>query len=322
MCALRCGASNGCLCAGPTGSFGAASSALRMSLMGRYGELCGRRRRCPRPGVLRRWPAPAGRSAACRRVCPAALGSSRHAPVRPGPWAGALLPSGASLAQAMAAPVDPGRGLVIELGVGTGAITRALIARGVRPEQLILVEKDPALFGEMARRFPGVVALQGVAAHLGRLLSRAGAGRPGTLVSSLPLLSMRRRQRLRVLIQMFSSLGGGRHAGPIHLLPAAADSGCACRRAGGSGHAGRPSFLKPSTCRHLGLSGLPSTFKRRQEQDELRLNQAVRPRKQPHKRPHGLAKRSGQADGTPKAAKWTTHSRSGSMATSAAASAS
>ena len=119
------------------------------------------------------------------------------------------MPSGASLAQAMAAPVDPGRGLVIELGVGTGAITRALIARGVRPEQLILVEKDPALFGEMERRFPGVVALQGDAAHLGRLLSRAGAGRPGTLVSSLPLLSMRRRQRLRVLIQMFSSLGVG-----------------------------------------------------------------------------------------------------------------
>ena len=114
--------------------------------------------------------------------------------------AGALLPSGASLAQAMAAAVDPGRGLVIELGVGTGAITRALIARGVTPEQLILVEKDPALFGEMERRFPGVVALQGDAAHLGRLLSRAGAGRPGTLVSSLPLLSMKRRQRLRVLI--------------------------------------------------------------------------------------------------------------------------
>ena len=54
--------------------------------------------------------------------------------------AGALLPSGASLAQAMAAPVHPGRGLVIELGVGTGAITRALIAREVLPEQLILVK--------------------------------------------------------------------------------------------------------------------------------------------------------------------------------------
>lgn len=123
--------------------------------------------------------------------------------------AGALLPSGLKLAQAMAAQVDPGRGLVVELGVGTGAITDALIARGVTPEQLILVEKDPALFGQMQRRFPGIIALQGDAAHLSQLLEHAGVGPPGTLVSSLPLLSMTRRQRLRVLIQMFASLGVG-----------------------------------------------------------------------------------------------------------------
>jgi phosphatidylethanolamine/phosphatidyl-N-methylethanolamine N-methyltransferase len=123
--------------------------------------------------------------------------------------AGALLPSGLRLAQAMAAQVDPGRGLVVELGVGTGAITHALIARGVSKDQLILVEKDPALFSEMEGRFPGVVALRGDAAHLGRLLNRAGVGCPGTLVSSLPLLSMTRRQRLRVLIQIFSNLSVG-----------------------------------------------------------------------------------------------------------------
>ena len=123
--------------------------------------------------------------------------------------AGALLPSGSRLAQAMAAQVDPGRGLVVELGVGTGAITRALLARGVAPEQLILIEKDPALFGAMERHFPGVIALRGDAAHLGQLLERAGVGPAGTLVSSLPLLSMTRRQRLRVLIRMFSSLGMG-----------------------------------------------------------------------------------------------------------------
>lgn len=51
-----------------------------------------------------------------------------------------LLPSGSSLARAMAAQVGTGPGLVVELGVGTGAITRALIARGVTPQQLVLVE--------------------------------------------------------------------------------------------------------------------------------------------------------------------------------------
>lgn len=122
---------------------------------------------------------------------------------------GALLPSGAGLAEAMASQVDPVRGRVVELGAGTGAVTRALLARGMTPQQLVVVEKDPALFGEIERRFPGIVALNGDAGRLRRLLSSADARHPGTLVSSLPLLGMARRQRLRVLIEMFASLGAG-----------------------------------------------------------------------------------------------------------------
>jgi phosphatidylethanolamine/phosphatidyl-N-methylethanolamine N-methyltransferase len=122
---------------------------------------------------------------------------------------GALWPSGSNLAEAMAAQVDPVRGHVVELGSGTGAVTRALLARGLTPEQLVVVEKDPALFGEIKRRFPGIVALNGDAGRLRRLLSSADARHPGTLVSSLPLLGMARRKRLRVLIEMFASLGAG-----------------------------------------------------------------------------------------------------------------
>ena len=47
------------------------------------------------------------------------------------------MPSGSNLDQAMAAQVDPERGFVDELGAGTGAIVRALIARGVTLEQLV-----------------------------------------------------------------------------------------------------------------------------------------------------------------------------------------
>ena len=120
---------------------------------------------------------------------------------------GALLPSGSNLAQAMAAQIEPGRGMVVELGAGTGAITRALIARGLTPQQLVLVEKDPVLFSTLKRRFPEAIVLCGDAARLKGLLNRAGVGRPGTLVSSLPLLGMRSRTRTRVLSQMFDVLG-------------------------------------------------------------------------------------------------------------------
>ena len=122
---------------------------------------------------------------------------------------GALLPSGADLAQAMAAHVHPGLGGVLELGAGTGAITRALFERGLRVGELILVEKDPGLADLLARRFPDAVVLRGDAGRLKRLLLAEGVGHPQTVVSSLPLLSMPGLTRLRVLSEIVSVLGPG-----------------------------------------------------------------------------------------------------------------
>ncbi len=56
---------------------------------------------------------------------------------------GAVAPSGRALARAMAAAVgSPSRGLVIELGPGTGPVTRSLIEAGLPPSRLVLVEYD------------------------------------------------------------------------------------------------------------------------------------------------------------------------------------
>ena len=54
----------------------------------------------------------------------------------------------------MAARVDTARtGLVVELGGGTGVITAALLARGVAPERLVVVEQSPALAAHLRQRF-------------------------------------------------------------------------------------------------------------------------------------------------------------------------
>src|SRR6202171_1353100 len=54
---------------------------------------------------------------------------------------GALPPSGPALAKAMAAEIDPSvPGPVVELGPGTGPVTEAILARGIAPQRLILVE--------------------------------------------------------------------------------------------------------------------------------------------------------------------------------------
>jgi hypothetical protein len=54
----------------------------------------------------------------------------------------AMLPSGPFLSRAMAAAVDPATpGPIVELGPGTGAVTGALVDRGIPPERLILIRK-------------------------------------------------------------------------------------------------------------------------------------------------------------------------------------
>src|SRR5436853_7296737 len=57
---------------------------------------------------------------------------------------GAVTPSGRVLARTMARYVNPTTaGPVVELGPGTGPVTEALIAEGIAPERLVLVEFNP-----------------------------------------------------------------------------------------------------------------------------------------------------------------------------------
>jgi len=124
---------------------------------------------------------------------------------------GAVLPSSHALARAMAAWVPVGPGLTVELGAGTGAVTTALLASGVRPDHLVIVEKDTKLAAQLTRRFPGLQVLTGDAAHLRTLLGIAPTGTVEGVVSSLPLLSMRTFTRTRILAEIFEVLvPGGR----------------------------------------------------------------------------------------------------------------
>jgi phosphatidylethanolamine/phosphatidyl-N-methylethanolamine N-methyltransferase len=121
---------------------------------------------------------------------------------------GALAPSSRYLAEAMARQVDIRQArLVVELGGGTGSITRALLAAGVAPEKLIVVERDERLHLLLADRFPGLRVLRGDAAQLVQLLRPLGITSASAIVSSLPLLSMPKRLRHRIVEQSFTLLG-------------------------------------------------------------------------------------------------------------------
>jgi phosphatidylethanolamine/phosphatidyl-N-methylethanolamine N-methyltransferase len=123
---------------------------------------------------------------------------------------GAVSPSGRFLARAMARAVGPNRpGLVVELGPGTGPVTKALIERGVAAQDLALVEYEPAFCRLLAQRYPGVRVLQGDAYDLTRSLAEL-RGRPiRAVVSSLPLLNEPQARRQELLLQAFGLMEPG-----------------------------------------------------------------------------------------------------------------
>ena len=85
---------------------------------------------------------------------------------------GAVTPSGARLPAPWPATSIPRRpGPIIELGPGTGPVTEALVAQGIDPSRLVLVEFNPTFCRLLRARYPAATVVQGDAYSLKRLLA-------------------------------------------------------------------------------------------------------------------------------------------------------
>jgi phosphatidylethanolamine/phosphatidyl-N-methylethanolamine N-methyltransferase len=123
---------------------------------------------------------------------------------------GAVTPSGQALARAMARYVDPdATGPVVELGVGTGAVTKALVARGVDAARLILVEFDPNFCRLLRRRYPAATVIQGDAYRIHHLLDGLLDEPASAVVSGLPLQTKPFKRRLRLMDEAFGLMAPG-----------------------------------------------------------------------------------------------------------------
>lgn len=120
---------------------------------------------------------------------------------------GAVAPSGPSLAKAMVAALAPKPGdVVVEIGPGTGPFTRALLAAGVAPSHLILIEFDKEFVRHLRQKFPGVTVVEGDAQELPRLLKEQGHDKVPCILSGLPLRSMPEQVRVGISRAMAASL--------------------------------------------------------------------------------------------------------------------
>jgi phosphatidylethanolamine/phosphatidyl-N-methylethanolamine N-methyltransferase len=123
---------------------------------------------------------------------------------------GAIAPSGRALARRMVAEVDPLSTLpVLELGPGTGVVTRALIERGVPPARIIALEYNPGFAALIRARMPGVRVMVGDAYHLDASLPEGSRGPFSAVVSSLPLLTRPEEERVTLLEDALGRMAPG-----------------------------------------------------------------------------------------------------------------
>lgn len=104
---------------------------------------------------------------------------------------GAVLPSSPWLGRLVARNVACGPDeYVVELGAGTGTVTRALLDAGIPSERLLVVEIDPDLCAFLRRQLPDARIVQGDATQLRALLPAGVPGKVRTVVSGIPMVTL------------------------------------------------------------------------------------------------------------------------------------
>lgn len=97
----------------------------------------------------------------------------------------------------------------MELGPGTGVFTRELLARGVAPANLILVEFNGEFAKFLNREFPGVKVVEGAAQDLPQLLKALEQGPVSKVISGIPLRSMKPSVRNQIAVAVSAALAPG-----------------------------------------------------------------------------------------------------------------
>ena len=113
---------------------------------------------------------------------------------------GSIVPSSAALCRRVVRHTRRRRDeAVIELGAGTGVISRALLVGGVPAERLFVVEIVPDMAAHLRRALPGVNVIEGDARVLPALIPRAWHGRIGTVVCGIPLVLLAKAEQARFI---------------------------------------------------------------------------------------------------------------------------
>ena len=101
---------------------------------------------------------------------------------------GACLPSSKSLSKRIAKYVMSKKPeVLVELGAGSGIVTKALIEAGMKPENIYALEIDPVLCDYMRKNFPGLNVVEGDVKDIKKMLPKELIGKMTVVLSGLPI---------------------------------------------------------------------------------------------------------------------------------------
>ncbi|MER8637443.1 phospholipid N-methyltransferase PmtA [Mesorhizobium sp. M1365] len=138
---------------------------------------------------------------------------------------GSIVPTSSITAGKMASIVDPTSGLpVLEVGPGTGVITRAILAQGIKPENLYAVEYSTDFVRHLRQLYPGVNVIEGDAFNLDATLGDKRDLIFDSVISGVPLLNFPVAQRIVYVESLLDRIPAGRPIvqltyGPLSPIP-------------------------------------------------------------------------------------------------------
>lgn len=124
---------------------------------------------------------------------------------------GAIVPTSSVTAKRMASVIDVTSGLpVLELGPGTGVITKQILARGVSPENIVSVEYSRDFYERLVEDYAGVNFIHGDAFDLKTSLGAFADQTFDCVISAVPMLSFPMEARIQLLEDLLSRIPDGR----------------------------------------------------------------------------------------------------------------
>ncbi|MBM3539315.1 MAG: methyltransferase domain-containing protein [Alphaproteobacteria bacterium] len=123
---------------------------------------------------------------------------------------GALLPSSPFLARLVARHTRIGDDdVVVELGAGTGAVTKALLDAGIPKERLFVIEIDADMCTYLRKWYPQAQVIHGDAGALVDILPRKHHGKVATVISGIPMITLPEDVQARLIRSWLGQLKPG-----------------------------------------------------------------------------------------------------------------